>query len=359
MRGLLTALLSGALIASSAPAHEAGREAAPAAGLDRIVAAGAVGAVAEVRTGNRVWRGASGSATLDTATPVPVDSRFRAGSITKTFVATVVLQLVAEGRLRLDDPARRWVPALDPRITVRELLAHTSGLFDYLHTLNMPPSPEFFADRWRTWTAGELVRRALAEPPTSDDPGRVFAYSNTGYLVLGEIISAVTGHSYADEIRHRLIRPLRLTGTSVPGTSPRIPGPHPHGYVRGPAGDLVDLTGMNPSVMGAGGEMISTTSDLNRFFAALFGGRLLPHRLLAEMEHPGAPGSRYGLGLFFRTTPCGVRVFGNDGDALAYQAWSYSTLDGSRQVSIAVTPNFDADRDSLVDDNVDQAVCGS
>jgi D-alanyl-D-alanine carboxypeptidase len=198
------------------------------------------------------------------------------------------------------------------------------------------------------------VRRALARPPTSDKPGSVFAYSNTGYILLGEIISAVTGHSYADEIRHRIIRPLTLTGTSVPGTSPWIPGPHPRGYVSGPDG-LVDFTEWNPSVMGASGQMISTTSDLNRFFAALFAGRLLPHRLLAQMED----GSPYGLGLFTRTTPCGVQVFGNDGDALAYQAYSYSTLDGSRQVTIALTPNFHANLDDLVDSYVDRVVCTS
>jgi D-alanyl-D-alanine carboxypeptidase len=103
--------------------------------------------------------------------------------------------------------------------------------------------------------------------------------------------------------------------------------------------------------------MISTTADLNRFFAALFAGRLLPGPLLAEMEHPGVTGSPYGLGLFFRTTPCGIPVYGNDADALAYQAWSYSTLDGRRQVTVAVTPDFRADLDDLVDAYVDRVVC--
>jgi D-alanyl-D-alanine carboxypeptidase len=358
MRRLLGVLLSGTLVVATPIAAHA----SPSrwqTGLDQMVATGAVGALAEVRDDHGIWRGSSGTAVLGTTTPVPVNSRFRAGSITKTFVATVVLQLAASGRLRLDDPAARWVPSLDPRITVRDLLDHTSGLFDYLRTLDLPPSPEFFANRYRTWTADELVKRGLSEPPTSDDPGATFAYSNTGYILLGQIISAVTGHSYADEIDRRLIRPLGLTGTSVPGTSPRIPGPHPHGYVKRPDGGLVDLTTMNPSVMDASGQMISTTADLNRFFAALFAGRLLTRPLLTEMELPGVPGSPYGLGLFFRTTPCGIPVYGNDGDALAYQAWSYSTLDGSRQVTIAVTPDFHANLDDLVDGYVDQVVCGS
>lgn len=357
MRRLLGVLLTGTLVITT-PAAAAHASSSPwQTRLDQLVATGAVGAVAEVRDGHHVWRGSSGTARLGTTTPVPVNSRFRAGSITKTFVATVVLQLVASGRLHLDDPAARWLPSLDPRITVRDLLDHTSGLFDYLRTLDLPPSPAFFANRYRTWTADELAQRGLTQPPTSTDPGTTFAYSNTGYILLGQIISAVTGHSYGDEIDRRLIRPLGLTGTSVPGTSPRIPGPHPHGYVEGPGNSLVDLTTMNPSVMGASGQMISTTADLNRFFAALFAGRLLPRPLLTEMENAGVPGSRYGLGLSFRTTPCGIPVYGNDGDALAYQAWSYSTPDGSRQVTIAVTPDFRADLDDLVDAYVDQVVC--
>jgi D-alanyl-D-alanine carboxypeptidase len=324
-------------------------------GLDQIVATGAVGALAEVRDGRSVWRGTSGVAELGTTRPVPVDGRFRAGSITKSFVATVVLQLVAEGRLRLDDRVEKWIPGTG-QVTVRELLNHTSGIYDYLRTLAFPPSPEFFANRWRTYSADELVQRALAHPSAPDTPGTVYAYTNTGYIMLGEIVAKVTGRSYADEIRRRLIRPLGLSGTYVPESRPGIPGPHPHGYVLGPQG-LVDYTEWNSSVMGAAGQMISTTADLNRFFAALLGGRLLPRRLLTDMETPGVRDGSYGLGLFLRTTPCGVTVFGNDGDALAYQAWSYSTLDGSRQVTIALTPNLQANLDDLVDHYVDQVVC--
>jgi D-alanyl-D-alanine carboxypeptidase len=152
-----------------------------------------------------------------------------------------------------------------------------------------------------------------------------------------------------------------LHGTSVPGTSPRIPGPHPHGYVpmtQNGEPYLLDYTEMNPSVMGAGGEMISTTTDLNRFFAALLGGRLLPGHLLADMTTPAVEGRRYGLGLAWRDTPCGVRVYGHDGDALAYQSWSFSMPDRRRQVTVAVTPDFRADLDDAVDALLDKAFCG-
>ncbi|MEO3924920.1 serine hydrolase [Micromonosporaceae bacterium B7E4] len=123
--------------------------------------------------------------------------------------------------------------------------------------------------------------------------------------------------------------------------------------------DLVDYTELNPSVMGAGGEMISTTRDLNRFFAALLGGRLLPVHLLDEMKTPGVERSRYGLGLaWWRDTSCGVRVYGNDGDAMAYQSWSFSTEDGGHQVTVALTPDFSGDLDDAVDAFLNEALCG-
>ncbi|MFK3985612.1 serine hydrolase domain-containing protein [Micromonospora sp. NPDC050397] len=368
LRSLVIATAALAVVAPTAAATAGPRDVKRAglqSRLDGVVAAGAVGALAEVRDAGGVWRGNSGVAELGTRREVPVDGRFRAGSITKTFVATVVLQLVGEGRLRLDDPVEAWLPGVVPggrRVTVRHLLNHTSGLYDYLRTLPMPPSPEFLDNRWRTWTPAEQVRRAVANPPTFEPPGSAYAYSNTGYLLLGQIIEKVTGRSYGEEVQRRIIRPLRLRGTEMPGTSTRIRGPHPHGYVpteRNGRVRLVDFTTMNPSVMGAGGEIISTTRDLNRFFVALLGGRLLPGHLLDEMRTRGVGGGRaYGLGLAWWDTSCGVRVYGNDGDALAYQSWSFSTGDGRRQVTVALTPTFDGDPDDAVEAFVDRAICG-
>ncbi|HYN96123.1 MAG TPA: serine hydrolase domain-containing protein [Pilimelia sp.] len=368
MKKVLLALVTAATAVAvvGAPAAAAPRKADRAAlqgALDGVVAAGAVGALVEVRDPHGRWRGSSGVAALGTTRPVPVEGRFRVGSITKMFVATVVLQLVGEERLRLDDSVEAWLPGAVPsghRITVRQLLNHTSGVYDYLYTLPLPPRPEFLDNRWRTWTATEQIQRAVANPPTFEPPGSAYAYSNTGYLLLGRIVEEVTGRSYAREIERRVIRPLRLRDTSVPGTYPRIRGPHPRGYVpiaRDGGIHLVDYTEMNPSVMGAGGEMISTAGDLNRFVAALLGGRLLPGRLLDEMKTPGVAGRRYGLGLAWRDTSCGVRVYGNDGDALAYQAWSFATEDRRRQVTVALTPDFSGDPDDAVDAFLDKAFC--
>lgn len=335
--------------------------------LDEAVAAGAFGALVEVRDKDGVRRATSGVAELGTTRPVPPRSRFRIGSITKTLLATVVLQLVDEGRLGLDDPVETWLPGVVPNgheITVRHLLNHTSGLYDVRLTLPRPSSPEFLDIRWRTWTADELVERALAHPPTSDEPGTVYSYTNTGYLLLGQIVEKVTGRTYATEIKHRILKPLRMRHTSLPGTSPWIRGPHPHGYLPidrgGEQPEPVDYTEMNPSLFGAGGEMISTAKDLNRFVAALLSGRLLPDHLLDEMKTQGIPGGKkYGLGLAWIDTTCGVRIYGNDGDALAYQAWSFATADGRRRATVALTPDrLRGDADDAVEALLDKVFCG-
>ncbi|WP_433131247.1 serine hydrolase domain-containing protein [Micromonospora sp. CA-240977] len=368
LRALVTATTAVAVMAAPAAATAAPQDADRGrlqSDLDEVVAAAAIGALAQVRSEHGVWRGASGVAEVGRTRAVPANGRFRVGSITKTFLATVVLQLVDEGELRLEDTVDSWLPGVVPNghhITVRHLLNHTSGLYDVIPTLPLPPDPAFLDNRWRTWTADELVARTLANPPVFDEPGSAFSYSNTGYILLGQIIEKATGTSYAEQIEHRLIRPLRLDDTWLPGTSTRIRGPHPHGYVpiskQNGGRQLVDYTQMNPSVFGAAGEMISTTKDLNRFFAVLLSGRLLPGHLLDEMKTPGVESRKYGLGLAWRDTPCGIRVYGNDGDALAYQAYSFSTQDGRRQVTVAVTPNHDGDIDDAADAFVDKAICG-
>ena len=109
--------------------------------------------------------------------------------------------------------------------------------------------------------------------------------------------------------------------------------------------------------MRAGGEIISSTRDLNRFFGALLRGRLFSDHLLDAMKTPAVDGGSYGLGLAWRDTACGVRLYGNDGDAVSYQSWSFSTMDGARQATIALTPNFRGDPDDAIDAFLDEAFC--
>jgi D-alanyl-D-alanine carboxypeptidase len=292
--------------------------------LAAIVADGATGATAEIVAGRHRTRASSGAAVAGSAEAVPVDGRIRIGSVTKAFVATVVLQLVAEHRLRLSDRLSSVLPGVLPyaqRIRIRQLLNHTSGVPDYLKTLPSPRSHEFLSLRWRTWSAPELIARVADERPLFD-PGAQASYSNTNYLLLGMIIERLTGHSYATAIRNRILRPLRLAHTSVPGTDPHLAGPHAHGYLT-IDNDLVDITEVNPSIMGASGEMISTTSDVSRFFDALFAGRLLPPDLMNQMRST-ALDSQYGLGIVTRTSPlCTGTAYGKDGDAPGYSTWAF------------------------------------
>ncbi|MER7399001.1 serine hydrolase domain-containing protein [Streptomyces sp. NPDC000151] len=295
---------------------------------------------------------AAGVADLRTDRPITPADHFRAGSLTKTFIATVVLQLTAEHRLSLDDTVGALLPALvpgrtDPReVTVRELLDHTSGLYNY--TADPELSRElhgagFTAHRYDTYTPAELVRTALAHPPEAA-PGARYAYSNTNYLVLGQIIEAVTGHSYAEEAGRRIIAPLGLSDTSFPGTDPRLPRPYGRGYSQVGA-ERVDSTTLDPSRAGAAGELVTTLGDLNRFFAALLGGRLLPPRQLAQMRDEKDTNGVYGLGLYGTRLPCGVTVWGHDGDINGSYAQTAATEDGRHVLTLRMnTDRPDAPR---------------
>lgn len=334
---LVVALLPAAALASRSPLQ---------ADLNTIVTEGPVSALVEVRDGPRTVRLAAGSNRYGTTEPVDPRGRFRAGSVTKMLVATVVLQLVAEHRLRLADPVDRWLPGLLPTgtsITVRQLLDHTSGLFDYTRTLPLSPPSGYLPLRWTTWTPQELIARATAQPL-----GTGYAYSSTGYLVLGLLIHRVTGRPYGQEISRR----LHLRETIFPGVSPRIPGPHAHGYL---PGDVIDITEYNPSVMGAAGELITTASDLNRFTAALLGGRLLPPALLARMKTVVPPSTR-GLGLEFLPLSCAT-AYGHSGDALGFSTWTFTSRPG-RTATLSVAWGTNRPSKAAVTALLDHALCG-
>lgn len=258
---------------------------------------------------------------------------FRAGSITKTFLATVVLQLAAEHRLSLSDTVERHLPGLlrgdgaDGRhITLRALLTHTSGLADFTEA----------TDGTAPLTPLQAVRVALSLPPAR--PGRFF-YSSTNYVLLGLVVRQVTGHSYAAEAERRVIAPLGLTGTSFPGSRRTLPAPHGRAY----AADGSDVTELDPRVAGAAGELVTTLADLDRFYAALFGGRLLPPRRLREMLDTRAAHGSYGMGVFPVKLPCGTTVWGHNGRISGSYVRSAATADGRRVLTVRVNTDAIAD----------------
>ncbi|NUT45940.1 MAG: beta-lactamase family protein [Saccharothrix sp.] len=272
----------------------------------------------------------------DAAGEASVGGYFRIGSVTKTFVATVVLQLVDEGRVGLDDPVDRYVPGVPAglngdRATVRQVLNHTSGLYDYAHEAGYSTNRWRGDDRFRTYRPRELLDVAFARP-SYFDPGKGWHYSNTNYIVAGMLIEHVTGRAYGDEVRSRILRPLGLARTSVPGRWPGLPLPHARGYTE-VDGQLVDATLMNPSLDWAAGEMISTAGDLNRFFDALLGGRLTSAASLAAMrETYDNTGTifAYGLGLQRFDLPCGRSVWGHGGELIGYLTYATRADDGTR-----------------------------
>lgn len=240
------------------------------------------------------WIGAGGLANRAAQTPVQTGDRFRIASVTKMFIATVVLQLAQEDRLHLDDTVEQWLPGLVPggqAITLRQLLNHTSGLYDYLDS---GFEAIYFAQKpLRVWMPGELVAYGVSHPPyfAPGEPGR-WKYSNTNYILLGMVIEKVTGTPLAQEVRARIFEPLGLTNSFFE-ESETIPGGFVHGYI----GDE-DYTHASLSTWAAGG-IVSNAEDLSTFARALFGGKLLSDPMLREMltweDMSGNP--VYGLGV--------------------------------------------------------------
>ncbi|MEU8241115.1 serine hydrolase domain-containing protein [Actinoplanes missouriensis] len=360
------ALTIGAVTVSSTPAAAAARD-DTAVRLRSLVAEhrfpGAVAAVQDRRY-------TAGVGDLRTRTPVPANGQVRIGSNTKTFTAVVVLQLVGEDKVRLDEPVETYLPRLvrgngidGRRITVRQLLQHTSGLPDYASAYL---AEDIFPVQHRYVAPRDLLDLALAEK-AQFAPGQGWAYSNTNYLLAGMLIEHVTGRPAGEEITRRVIRPLNLRDTYFPAVGEQdIRKVHPRGYHLDATGSLRDVTRLDPSWGWAAGGMVGTTADLNTFYSALLAGHLLGKAELAEMrttvDAPGMwHGARYGLGIISTPLSCGGLMWGHGGDIHGYETRDGATDDG-RAATVAVTalPAAAPDPDKAADAVVrflDGALC--
>jgi D-alanyl-D-alanine carboxypeptidase len=256
---------------------------------------------------------------------VTADAQFRIASITKMFTATVVLQLVEEDRLALDGQIIDYLPDFghDQRITVRHLLNHTSGIPDYGRTKEF--NEGLIADRDRHWTTEEVLALVAGVRPDFA-PGTDYLYSNTGYILLGQVIEAVTGSTWAVEVRRRILEPLLLTHTFVAGMEPVPDGVLP-GYVDiDMDGDVENVETGDPwtsleTTEDAAGAMVSTAGDLAVFAQALFGGQLLQPATLQEMVAPGPHhprNSNYGLGVTIFSPDYRLTTWGHGGFTLGF-----------------------------------------
>ncbi|TVX94142.1 serine hydrolase domain-containing protein [Paenibacillus agilis] len=309
--------------------------------MDGAIKQGVPGMIIQTQHNGAKWEYATGKSNIVANHKMQPNFHFRIGSITKTFTATVVLQLVGEGKLSLDDSVEKWLPGVvqgngydGNKITVRQLLNHTSGIANYSDAEHF--MKRSFEQPLKSYSARGHVKSGLKEKPLFE-PGTKFSYSNTNYVLAGLIIEKVTGDTYAGQITERLIKPLGLKNTLVPGTSSKLPEPHARNYYSAKDKSLRDITELNPTVAGASGEMVSTADDLNRFFTKLLAGHLLKPEQMKEMLDTVevAPGLRYGLGIKEIKLSNGVKVWGHSGGIHGALSHTVGTLGGKKMLTIS------------------------
>ncbi|MFH9424031.1 serine hydrolase domain-containing protein [Streptomyces sp. NPDC017529] len=325
--------------------------------LKEVGASGISVTVKSPRCGVR--NGGVGLADLRTGRQAVGNEHSRIASNTKTWTATVVLQLVGEGRIELDGTVDDYLPGLvrtgpyDGReITVRQLLQHTSGLPDYL---SAPYWEDLDAHRWEHMEPLQTVKQALALPPPDDRTPDGFSYSNTNYNLAGLIVTKVTGRGIGTEIEERIIKRLGLRDTYWPGDRTTLPKPDMRGYVDRD-GTLADRTEWNTSGADASGALISTGADATAFWTALMTGKLLGPAQLAEMKRTvpdSFPGERYGLGVERYERAPGFVTWGHSGHMESGHKFRNAvTDDGRRAVTLLIgSETFDSDKvDSIIGD---------
>ena len=375
---LVAAIALGAAGGAASAAPSKGEAESLKSRAQGLVGAGYPAALAAVTDSKGESAGvAVGKGSLEAGQAPPLDGEVRIGSNTKTFVAVVVMQMVQEGKVGLDEPIETYLPGLikgegidASRITVRQLLQHTSGLpehTDYYFSSNAAALENI----QHYILARDLLDVALSKP-AAFEPGTQWSYSNTNYIVLGMLIERVSQRPVGEQIDQRIIKRLGLSHTYFPGNGEKkIRGSHPQGYHINGEGKLEDVTEMDASLPWAAGAMVSTPSELNTFFQAVFDGRLLTQASIDEMKKgvdTGSGGMVYGLGLFGTPLSCGGTSWGHGGGIFGYETHNAVGPDGTA-VTVAVTAlsSAIADQSNLensakekagkVDEAVDAALC--
>lgn len=328
--------------------------------LDRLVTGRgrvAPGVTAFVSGPHGSWSGAAGVANVRTRATMWPNAPMHLDSQTKTWVATVILQLVADGRMRLDDTVERWLPGMLPygkRITVRELLDHTSGIVDQqtfdkdaLLFIQRVHDPVLRTQLLRFWgqlatdpTAklpADVAVRFIATLPLLWKPGSQFHYSNIGYELAGLIAAKAGGAPLGQLLEQRISRPLGLTSAAyVPGSE--INAPHPQDYSVAADGTMRDATDFYRADEGASGAMIASARDQAHFLTSLLQGRLLPAAELSMMRTPSAANPYYGLGIGI-TTDCSISAYEHGGASYSTTSDALVSQDGKRVAVVLLNGN--------------------
>jgi D-alanyl-D-alanine carboxypeptidase len=295
--------------------------------LQRLGVPGAV--VHATVPGQGSWTAGLGISDVTTGAPMRADSYLRVGSITKTFTATVILQLVDRGKIRLDDPVSRYLSGVPngANITIRQLLNMTSGLYDYTQGDFLE---QMRANPQRVWEPAELLAIGLGNPPYFP-PGTDWTYSNTNYVLLGKIIERLTHQPVEQAIKEYIFKPLGMNHTLLPPrTSAAIPNPHPRAYMWWSETEpLLDVTDWNPSWAWTTGNAISTAADLGIWAKALATGKLLSPETQRERLKwiTVIDGVRYALGIAEFDG-----MVGHDGGMPGYE--SYMGFEPNQRITI-------------------------
>ncbi|PWI09276.1 alkaline D-peptidase [Streptomyces sp. NWU339] len=357
---LTATALTGPAQASRGTAPKPADHQATQRAIDAAIEAGVPGVTAEARDSRGVWQSATGVGDLESGAPRHKNDRFRVGSITNTFVATVLLQMEAEKKLSLDDTVEHHLPGVvtgngnDGRsITVRQLLNHTSGLFDYVieptYYEKYILGDGFLQHRYDTLTPEQRLKVAFSHAPQFQ-PGARHSFSHTNDLLAALIVEKVGGTSYENEVRKRITKPLGLKATSSPGTSTTLPQPSSRGYSKlfffSQPDRIDDVSEFNGSQVWGDGDIISSAGDLNRFYRALMRGKLLPAQQLEEMKttvvNPDLPITSYGLGIERLEMSCGISLWYHDGGTVGSLTFAAFTEDGRHQLTVNYNSDWEA-----------------
>lgn len=286
--------------------------------------------------GGVVYQAAQGVAVFGNAAPPEPTASTRIGSVTKLFTATVVLQLVAEGAVSLETPVSTLgldLPGLEG-VTVKHLLAMQSGVAELVDEAFVKEVAD--GDPARVWTDRELALRGTARPRVGA-AGGAFSYSNTNYSVLALVIEKLTGQPFAVAVRRRIIEPLALQGTSVPGPTERaLPAPAMSGASQGR-----DVSTLHPSYAGAAGLMTSTSSDLVTLAPLFATGALVPEASLRPAAQPTLDASSLGLPLRYSYGLMHLGEWtGHAGDVLGYSSAVFHHVKSGRTVVVLTNGTF-------------------
>lgn len=308
------------------------------------VPGGPPGVIAVLERGSRIEVYRAGVAEVGTGRPVEVTDRMRIASTAKAYSGAVSLQLVDRGKLRLRDTVGKVLPRLPRawhRVTLRQLLNHTSGLPDF------SGDPEFLAlvaENPRRHFDSRRLLDFVAGEPLVFRPGSRYAYSNSDNIAVALMAEAVTGRRYEDLLAQLVYRPLDLRSTSLP-QGYRMPGPYMHGYDVTPPDPSEDISEvLSASGVWASGGIISTPKDMTAFIRGYAGGKLVSDRTRRQQlkwvdgaSEPAGPGTNNaGLAVFRYTTRCGV-VYGHTGNFPGYTQLVAATPDGKRSLTVSLT----------------------